>query len=174
MVKKGMKGIHHSDKTKRILSKKAKLRLGEKASNWKGGRMIVDGYIYIYSPSHPHRTKDKYVTEHRLIMEKHLGRILLPTEVVHHINGNKLDNRIENLMLFSSPGQHTSVVHIKKRDKYGKFTNIETDEPPQKNGKIVACPMCNKNFYVQPRFIGSNNFCSKKCYLKWRWNYDSD
>lgn len=74
--------------------------LGEKHPNWKGGIYEQgNGYIQIYSPNHPHKNKDGYVLEHRLVMEKHLKRYLTSKEVVHHINENPSDNRILNLML---------------------------------------------------------------------------
>jgi len=68
---------------------------------WKGGKMVHEGYILILTPGHPFAQKDGYVLEHRLVMEKHLCRYLKPDEVVHHINGIKTDNRIENLQLMT-------------------------------------------------------------------------
>ncbi len=85
-------------------------RSGANASNWKGGRhkRKQTGYIVVYSPDHPHCGKNKYVFEHRLVMEKHLGRFLDPREVVHHKNGVRDDNRIENLELLSCHAEHTA------------------------------------------------------------------
>ncbi len=80
---------------------------GDKSSLWKGGRVKNSkGYILIYKPNHPYPHIRKYVYEHRLVMEKHLGRYLTKKEVVHHINGIVNDNRIENLMLFANLSEH--------------------------------------------------------------------
>jgi len=60
------------------------------------------------SPYMPMANKDGYIPEHRLIIAQHLGRCLTRREIVHHIDGKKQDNRIENLELRSSNGEHTS------------------------------------------------------------------
>lgn len=57
------------------------------------------GYILIKLKEHPYADGKGYVREHRLVMEKHIGRYLTENEEVHHINGIKDDNRIENLKL---------------------------------------------------------------------------
>jgi hypothetical protein len=73
---------------------------GSKCSKWKGGRIYdAFGYVLIYSPDHPNVNSYGYVREHRLIMEKLVGRYLEPKEEIHHINGIRDDNRIENLQL---------------------------------------------------------------------------
>lgn len=60
-----------------------------------------DGYLYVYFRSHPYADKGGRVFEHRLIFEQKLGRYLLPFESIHHKNGVRDDNRIENLELWS-------------------------------------------------------------------------
>ena len=64
--------------------------------------VMNNGYKMIYMPSHPYARhgNGKYIYEHRLVMEKKIGRYLDPkTEIIHHINGIPTDNRIENLVL---------------------------------------------------------------------------
>jgi len=80
-------------------------RYREQNPSWKGGKYTHNGYILILDREHPNNV-DGYVQEHRLIMEKKFGRHLLPSEVVHHVNGVKDDNRIENLQLFESKAAH--------------------------------------------------------------------
>ena len=75
-------------------------RRGKRNSNWKGGRVITaQGYVLIYQPSHPYSTKQGYILEHRIIVEKTLGRYLRSDEFIHHINSKRDDNRLQNLEL---------------------------------------------------------------------------
>lgn len=71
-------------------------RSGKNSNFWNGGRIItVQGYVKIRKRDHPFADAIGYVFEHRLVMERHLGRYLNDTEHVHHINHNIIDNRIE-------------------------------------------------------------------------------
>ena len=80
---------------------------GENARNWKGGKTTnSDGYIKLYMPTHPFSCKAGFVYEHRYVMEQHIGRHLLKHEIVHHKNGNKKENRIENLELLENQSEH--------------------------------------------------------------------
>ena len=67
------------------------------------------GYIEEYCPNHPFADSKGYVLQHRLVMEKYIKRFLLPNEVVHHINENRGDNRIENLQLLQNLGEHNKL-----------------------------------------------------------------
>jgi hypothetical protein len=79
-----------------------------------------NGYIEVYCPEHPRAKSRKYVYEHILVMEKHIGRYLLPNEIVHHKNEIKTDNRIENLQLMTN-NEHAAL-HDTIREK--KHINV--------------------------------------------------
>ena len=77
-------------------------KVGAKHWNWNGGKQKSgNGYIYILKPDHPNADKKGRVPEHRYVMEQYLKRRLKREEIIHHINGNRTDNRIENLKIMS-------------------------------------------------------------------------
>lgn len=80
---------------------------GENNPAWRGGVQIdKNGYVLVYAPNHPHRNRHNKILLHRLVMEKKIGRTLLPSEVVHHIDKNKLNNHPSNLSLYQTNGRH--------------------------------------------------------------------
>ena len=126
---------------KDLMKSTTRFKSGHLHPNWKGGRIKnIQGYIWCLAPDHPNRNSRGYVLEHRLVMENHLGRMLYPKEVVHHVNGIKDDNRIENLELFSNNREHVShhnqncvrkilrgSEHFKTRLKESDVLNIRED-----------------------------------------------
>jgi hypothetical protein len=86
----------------------SKRMTGKGNCRWNGGKSIdKGGYITIWTNIHPNRAQNNRVREHRLVVEKRIGRLLEKTEFVHHIDKNKQNNRITNLMVFASHSAHT-------------------------------------------------------------------
>lgn len=88
------------------------------------GSVIRKGYRYITHPTHPKRTKQGYILEHRFIMEAIIGRYLEDAEVVHHIDNNKLNNIPSNLKLSTLKEHSASHYADMKIDKNGRFVSV--------------------------------------------------
>ena len=99
-------GKRLSEETKQKMSKS---RIGEKNWNWNGGKTKNKyGYVIL-------NTENGFIREHRLLIENFLGRKLNPEEVIHHINGNTSDNRLENLRLFANNSEHQKYHRIQNK-----------------------------------------------------------
>ncbi len=107
---------------------------GDKATFWRGGVTWSSGYKFLYvTDNSPYaamrRKRTNYVREHRLVMAAYLGRCLESWEVVHHINGVKHDNRIENLELLPQVKDHLPDMVLKSRlgELEKRVTQLEAD-----------------------------------------------
>ena len=77
-----------------IVRKNIRWLKGQDSPNWKGGREVTkNGYVVLWL------SRKEKILEHRKLMEEHLGRKLTRSEIIHHINGNNSDNRLQNLEL---------------------------------------------------------------------------
>lgn len=136
-------GHKHSEATKQILREQklgrklspehrakviktlALYRKGKDNPNWKGGKVYsysekkdringAKGYVWLKLPDHPRAYKQGYYPEHRYVMEQKLGRVLEKYEHIHHKNGLKDDNRIENLELVNAQ-THNLITKLESR-----------------------------------------------------------
>lgn len=118
-------GYKYTDEQRKRMATAQK---GEKSPRWNGGKRKVQSknkqgyYVFLLKPEHPSaQPSTGYIAEHRFVMEEHLGRQLQDDENVHHINGVKHDNRIENLAV------------VKHSNHYGE----------------LCCPHCHQTFKIK-------------------------
>lgn len=114
-IGKARKGKVLSESTRQAISKAHKgMRLRNDYEFGGHEKIRTDGYVSVYCPDHPTASKDGYVLKHRIVIETHLGHAVPNGYIVHHKNGKKDDNRLENLELMKR-GEHTAF-HTKQRN----------------------------------------------------------
>ena len=129
---------------------------GAKHPRWKGGRAESGGYRFVRKPEHPRANPNGYVREHILVVENILGRFLPENAVVHHVNGNGLDNRPSNLVVCEDDPYH----HLLHRREFALDESGHAD--------WVRCPYCGEwdapsQMYILPgKRSGYHRACERR------------
>lgn len=121
---------------------------------------VLNGYIVVYDPEHPKAMTSNnwkgFVYEHVKVAEASIGRELRPTEVVHHLDMNRANNRPENLLVLED-GQHTKLHNWLRscapESKDSGVNRVNSGKP-----KELYCKTCEKLLSVHQA-----EFCSKRC-----------
>lgn len=96
----------------------------ENHPRWRGGEWATrQGYVYTWCPGHPRAKDGKHVKRATIVMEKKIGRLLKKDEQVHHINGDKQDDRPENLQVLTCAEHATLHARLKKASRYQTAPN---------------------------------------------------
>jgi len=90
--------------------------------NGRPAKLTPEGYVMVWSPDHPNRSNRGWQFHHRVVVEQSIGRFLTRKECIHHINGVKDDNRIENLQIVS-PTDHNVITQRELKQKRAKIEN---------------------------------------------------
>jgi hypothetical protein len=140
-----------------LTGKKLKGRTGVRCNAWKGGRFISRCYVCIYLPKHPMSNKAGYALEHRIIMSKNINRFLSKDEIVHHKDGNKMNNNINNLEI-TNRKNHLDIHRI------GLLSPRGISIWKERNTTHI-CSGCKKEFFPKRKQRCERIFCSKICFL---------
>lgn len=106
----------------------------DRMHNGKPAVLDRQGYVRIFEPEHPRATKSGWVFEHRFIAETRIGRLLRQDEHVHHVNGQKADNRPENLVVMGH-SEHSTLT-VKERAEALAAQEAELDEYRRRFGPL--------------------------------------
>lgn len=117
----------------------SKAQMRDKNPNWRGGRTVTEhGYVLVRAGvGHPLADCRGYAYEHRVVAQTKIGRPLQKSDIIHHLNGNRQDNRPENIIVTRSVGEH-ALQH--------RSAGSTLRKPGQRNGVVRCACGCGRKF----------------------------
>lgn len=119
-------------------------------SEWNEGKLQNRGYFYVYRPDHPNRSPMGMVRRHHIVWWLETGEVIQPGEALHHIDGDKTNDKLDNLQKMS----------------HGDHTRLHSSKPEIE----CTCNICGDIFYT-PQFRinqGRGKVCSQECWQSFK------